>query len=96
MTGDSCEADHRCAYPLGRSPIEPIVGFALLGKLVRVLGGGGTEPFGDLSSFGTTAMTFTTGLALDTSNDVYAAPGIYELPAAGGDGVRFDTAADGA
>ncbi len=41
-------------------------------------------------------MTFTTGLALDTSNDVYAAPGIYELPAAGGDGVRFDTAADGA
>jgi hypothetical protein len=69
-----------------------IVGFAPLGKLVKVLPDGGTA---DFASFPTTSNTFTVGLALDPSNNVYAAvaatgatplptPGAYKVGPDGG------------
>jgi hypothetical protein len=70
----------------------PIVGFAPLGKLVKVFPDGGTE---DFASFAAVNNTFTLGLALDTANSVYVAiaatgagpvpvPGIYNTAPEGG------------
>lgn len=70
----------------------PIVGFAPSGKLVKVLGDGGIA---DFAAFATVNNTFTTGLALDPSNNVYVAvgatgaspqpaPGVYKVIADGG------------
>jgi len=70
----------------------PIVGFAPQGRIVRVLGDGGTEPF---ATFAGASQTYVVGLALDPSNNVYAAiaqtgatpvpaPGIYKIAPDGG------------
>lgn len=69
----------------------PIVGFAPLGKLVKVLPDGGTA---DFVQFTPVNNTYTTGLALDTSNNLYAAvgatgatptpaPGVWQVPPSG-------------
>lgn len=70
----------------------PIVGFAPLGKLVKVSPDGGTT---DFASFAAVNNTFTVGLAQDPTNNVYIAiaatgtgpvpaPGVYRIGPEGG------------
>jgi hypothetical protein len=77
----------------------PIVGFAPLGQLMKVLPDGGTEAFG---AFTSVSNTYTLGLFLTPQNDVFAAvavngasptptPGVYKFISTGGDPGAYNT-----
>jgi hypothetical protein len=76
----------------------PLVGLAPLGQIVRVPAGGAPEPFGNLPA--PVANTFTLGLAANAAGEIFVgvgasgaaptpAPGVYKIPAAGGEATLF-------